>query len=152
VHLNAARTVLGREPDDELDAVDVVLREREDEPERNRRPANDLEVGDRAGERSGPAADRVVLRRLPSIEIATTSRNGVRGAQRAAVASIPFDVIVVTIPRARACARSSASGRYSSGSPPDTASCRYPSSAASSRQVARSSGGSSSRTVGPDDE
>ena len=63
VHLDAAGSLGGREPDDELEAVDVVLGEREDEAERATPRTRDLEVRDRAGECPLPAPDQVVLLR-----------------------------------------------------------------------------------------
>ena len=63
MHLDAAGSLGGREPDDELEAVDVVLREREDEAERDRPSARELEVRDRPGERPLAAPDQVVLLR-----------------------------------------------------------------------------------------
>ena len=63
MHLDAACALGGREPDDELEAVDVVLGEREDESERATPGTRELEVRDRAGECPLTAADQVVLLR-----------------------------------------------------------------------------------------
>ena len=63
MHLDAAGALGGCEPDDELEAVDVVLGEREDEAERATPRTRDLEVRDRAGEGPLPAPDQVVLLR-----------------------------------------------------------------------------------------
>ena len=112
MHLHAAGALPRSEADDELEAVEVVLGEREDEAERRPGGADRLEIADGARERSPAAPDR---RRgpsgVPSIEIARTSTSGASGSQRAGVRSMPFEVTVVTIPSARARASSSGSGR-----------------------------------------
>ena len=63
MYLDAARAVLCRKPHDEFEAVDVVQCQCEDQPERDTRRANDLEIRHCAGERSVMATDCIVFRR-----------------------------------------------------------------------------------------
>ena len=110
VHLDAARALPGREAHDEVEAVDVVLGEREDEAERDARGARWLEVRERGGEGARPA-------RIASCSVGRAvdrDREDVHerreGAQRAGDRSIPFVVTVVSMPSGSAPGESSASG------------------------------------------
>ena len=110
VHLNAARSLLGREPDDELEAVGVVLGEREDEAERG--PDERTTSRFATVWANAPARRRIssCSSGVPSIEIERTSTSPASESQRLGVSSMPFEVTVVSIPSERARSRIAGNG------------------------------------------
>ena len=145
--------LLRGEAHDVLEAVDVVLREREDEAERHAGVAQHLEVLERAleGARRGPGCGRARWAGRRS-----TRRAGPRsGAMRPAVvdASMPLVVIVVRMPSVRGAQeerRQVPVQQRLAARDGERACSRGP--AASSRHAQEERQRSSSCAPGPDDE